>query len=128
MQKKCIPLQTNFYDHCCPVLIVLMVTVMLCSRLENMNSSSESINGEQIKTVVEERVDENGKKIRVTRKIRLRLVHEQVCPAVAERRVYQKICIVHILIFFSRGPSLELLLATSLDPISLRLFPERLSS
>lgn len=59
----------------------------LLFRLENMNSSTESLNGEQIKTVVEERVDENGKKIRVTRKIRLRLVHEQVCPAVAERRV-----------------------------------------
>jgi hypothetical protein len=58
-------------------------------RLESMSGSAESLAGEQFKTVVEERVDENGKRIRVTRKIRLRLVHEQVCPAVAERRVLE---------------------------------------
>lgn len=61
----------------------------LFRRLENMSGSAESLPGDQVKTVVEERVDENGRRVRVTRKIRLRLVHEQVCPAVAERRVLE---------------------------------------
>ena len=52
-----------------------------------MSTSMECVNGEQIKTVVEERTDEQGRRIRVTRKIRMRLVQEDLSPAVAERRV-----------------------------------------
>lgn len=55
-----------------------------------MQSSTESVNGEQIKTVVEERTDEQGRRVRVTRKIRMRLVQETVSPAVAERRQWAK--------------------------------------
>lgn len=42
------------------------------------------------KTIVEERVDENGRRVRVTRKIRLRLVSERVRPEVAARRAWRK--------------------------------------
>lgn len=42
------------------------------------------------KTVVEERVDEQGRRVRVTRKIRLRLVSERVSPEVAARRAWRK--------------------------------------
>lgn len=53
-----------------------------------MNSSTESLpTGEQIKTIVEERVDDQGRRIRVTRKIKMKLIQEQVSQAVAERRV-----------------------------------------
>jgi hypothetical protein len=57
-----------------------------------MNGSTESVtleNGERIKTVEEVRVDENGNQVKVTRKIRMRLVQEPVSATVAERRVLQ---------------------------------------
>jgi len=43
-----------------------------------------------IKTIVEERTDEQGRKVRVTRKIRLKLVTEAVEPDVALRRAWKK--------------------------------------
>lgn len=61
----------------------------------------ESVNGEQIKTVVEERTDESGRRIHVTRKIRMRLVQEDLSPAVAERRVRDHISLnfyIHIVL------------------------------
>lgn len=45
---------------------------------------------ERIKEVVEERTDESGRLVRVTRKIRMRLVTEKVCPQVAARADWKK--------------------------------------
>lgn len=44
----------------------------------------------QIKTITEERIDDQGRKVIVTRNIRMRLVQEKVSPAVAERRTWKK--------------------------------------
>ena len=52
-----------------------------------MNISEED---SSIKTVVEERIDDQGRKVRVTRKIRLCRVEHRVPKAVAERRAWPK--------------------------------------
>ena len=43
-----------------------------------------------IKTVVEERIDEQGRAVRITRKIRMRRITESVPAVVAERRIWKK--------------------------------------
>lgn len=50
----------------------------------------EQLQPGELKTVVEERIDEQGRKIRATRKIRMRLVQENVSPGIAERRSWKK--------------------------------------
>lgn len=116
-------------DHHCPVPGGSRKSpFLLLSRLESLNSSMESLNGEQIKTVVEERTDENGRRIRVTRKIRMRLVQEALSPAVAERRVPSKSPDPFLTSFRRNGPSLALLLARSRDPTVPPPLTERMCS
>lgn len=55
---------------------------MTAAVMENSPSENSSI-----KTVTEERIDESGRRVRITRKIRMRLVTEEVSPEVAARRV-----------------------------------------
>lgn len=55
-----------------------------------MFSSSYSPHRESVKTVSEIRTDEEGRRFKVTRKIRMRLVTEAVEPEVALRRTWKK--------------------------------------
>lgn len=48
---------------------------------------SDGANNALIKTVTEERLDDAGRRVRITRRIRMRLVTEEVSPEVAARRV-----------------------------------------
>jgi translation initiation factor 3 subunit G len=50
----------------------------------------EQTPSDTIKIVEEIRTDETGRRIKVTRKIRLRLVSSQVCPEVARRHTWRK--------------------------------------
>lgn len=53
--------------------------------MSTLTASSQMAEDSKIKTVVEERVNEDGKRVRVTRRIRMRLVTTNVSPQVAAR-------------------------------------------